>query len=143
MSRLALTMFILALLVWAIALSSCHTAEEGYVVVPYGEYAETSGDLDVTEFRGGVMLMPRSKEGAGFDHSFRDFKLSVDEAIRTALAEKDTADHNATHTSETPVLVEGDEDITFDTPWGPITITGGAAALGGLWYFFGRKKKDD
>lgn len=143
MSRVALTMFILAALVWALVLSSCHTAEHGYVVVPYFEIADVSGDFDATEYRGGVLMQPRSKEGAAFDHSFRDFKLAVDASIHAALEAQAEADAAADHAAETALLVAEEDDITFDTPWGPITVTGGAAGLGAWWYFFGRKKKDE
>jgi LPXTG-motif cell wall-anchored protein len=142
-SRLALLAAILAALVWAIALSSCHTPSGGYYFVPYVEVAQTTGDLEVTEFRSGMMGSPRL-EGAGFDHSFRDFKQSVDQTVAATLAAQEAAEApDPAPACPVPVEPEPEPEAVVDTPWGPITFTGGAAALAaGGWFFVRRKKAE-
>lgn len=140
--RLALLMVILASLVWMIAVSSCHTPSGGYYFVPYVEVAQTTGDLEVTEFRSGMMGSPRL-EDAGFDHSFRDFKQSVDQTVAATLAAQEAAEASDPAPAACPVPVAPEPDAVVDTPWGPISITGGAAALAAGAWFFVKRKKDE
>lgn len=100
----------------------CRAPMNGYDLVPYVEYAQYSGDVDVNESRVGGQFVPRPLEEG---RPFRDTRAEATIERLSAVVEAAGLNPN----TATPASAAEDVHlITEDGLWGNIGLGGGGAA---------------